>query len=728
MLNFDRALSIQGHTVYRDENIKQVFYVLPTNPSYRLDANGHPLFKFIKYRKPLDRPNGKAGGFLIADVEFTVADDMFKKITIDLQAILDQEFKAIGKPAPKVEIAMPYFKRGAANIQFLDNGGSLVQKVWNPASPSLYGKYVTPFTIEMSEQGVQVAEAALQGKGGAVQVSYDLFTDVKLPPLEVLVWFNASKFYEFRQQVNIDWSMWGQDDYRETMQEQWRSSEASGVEVNPGSVIDRKVIDSVRDWGYRSLDEAVKRMAIGDIAGVSEDMRKVPPGIDNLWRDISVSKMADFRRTYKEGQAMEWNAGGKGTLPNITTLKGKDGKPLNWKDYYVEVDGDDPFFRQLNVTMQVNADFKQLPIHSVEVKLNYPKKGGGMEVFEEPFTNPDDVKKFAAYIVDDQTKYKWSYQVNYKGQSKRYQSPIMETDEKSLVVNVDDMGILNMNVIAGDLDFDQIKSAQVTVRYEDQTNHVAKIERQFTLDANRLEYKFQQAIFQPVTQDVQYRVKYLMKNGKEFLSDWMASAPPNLVINDVWSATRSVLIRATGDLSEKVEGVFLDLTYTDEANKYSQTKSVALNDNTPSEEWVFPVINETSGQIVYSGTIKYRDGSEEAIAPTTTTKNSIFVGPKVLGFLEVEVAPDLIDFDMVKLVKVALQYEDVANGLNIRKDITFRPGSTDPVIWKVELKDKTKVKYKWQATFFPQGGGSPVKSAQETTDELTLYPQFPTDA
>lgn len=725
MLNFDRALTIQGHTVYRDERLKQVFYVLPNQPTFRLDASGNPLFKLIKYRKSLDRPNGKAGGFLIADVEFAVADDMFKKITVELQEILNQEFKPTGRPAPKVEIAMPYFKRGAANIQFLDNGGGLVQKVWNPAAPSLYGRYITPFTIEMSEQGVQVAEAALQGKGGAVQVSYDLFTDVKLPPLEVMVWFNASKFYEFHQHVAIDWNMWGADDYRETIQEQWRSSEAGGVEVNPGSVTDRKVIDSVRDWGFRSLDEAVKRMAIGDIPGVSEDMRKVPPGIDNLWRNISVSKMADFRRTYKEGQAMEWNAGGKGTLPNITTLKGKDGKPLNWKEYYVEVDGDDKFFRQLNVTMQVNADFQKLPIHSVEVKLSYPKKGGGMEVFEEPFTNPNDVKKFAAYIVDDQTKYKWSYQVNYKGQSKRYQSPVMETDEKSLVVNVDDMGVLNLNVIAGDLDFDQIKSAQVTVRYEDSVNNVARIERQFTLDAARLEHSFQQAIFQPVTQDVQYRVKYLMKNGKEFLSDWMSAAPPNLVINDVWSATRTVLIRATGDLSEKVEGIFLDLTYTDEANKYTQTKSIALSDNSPSEEWSFPVINETAGQIAYSGTIKYRDGSEEAIAPATTTKNSIFVGPKVLGFLEVEVAPDLIDFDLVKLVKVSLQYEDVANSINVRKDITFRPGATDPVIWKVELKDKTKTKYKWQATFFPQGGGTPVKTPQELTDELSLYPQLP---
>ncbi|WP_158594063.1 hypothetical protein [Cohnella faecalis] len=37
----------------------------------------------------------------------------------------------------------------------------------------------------------------------------------------------------------------------------------------------------------------------------------------------------------------------RGSLPNITTLTGRDGQPFKWEDFSLTVDLDDPFFRQL---------------------------------------------------------------------------------------------------------------------------------------------------------------------------------------------------------------------------------------------------------------------------------------------------------------------------------------------------------------------------------------------
>jgi hypothetical protein len=191
------------------------------------------------------------------------------------------------------------------------------------------------------------------------------------------------------------------------------------------------------------------------------------------------------------------------------------------------------------------------------------------------------------------------------------------------------------------------------------------------------------------------------------------------MINDVWNAVRTVGVRSRGNFDKDVELILVDLLYEDTVNKYSQTKSVALDKDNKFFDWQFPVISETAGKVTFSGTIKYQDGKEEPIAKTDTTNNTILVGPQVTGFVEVQVLADLIDFDKVKLAKVSLQYTDPENGINERKDIIFKPGATDSVNWKVELKNKTKRSYTWQAMYF-MADGSMTKTDLIDTEEPTL--------
>ena len=56
----DRAEIISGITVYSDDQIDYVFYALPNQPRYSLDpVTGKPIFRFVKYRMPVDRPDGE---------------------------------------------------------------------------------------------------------------------------------------------------------------------------------------------------------------------------------------------------------------------------------------------------------------------------------------------------------------------------------------------------------------------------------------------------------------------------------------------------------------------------------------------------------------------------------------------------------------------------------------------------------------------------------------------
>ncbi len=80
MLQIEESFTKQGLQVFHD-NSPTKFYVIPEQPRFRLDPNGMPVFKFLKYKFPIERPDGlKGGGFLIFDVEFVVPEDKLAAI------------------------------------------------------------------------------------------------------------------------------------------------------------------------------------------------------------------------------------------------------------------------------------------------------------------------------------------------------------------------------------------------------------------------------------------------------------------------------------------------------------------------------------------------------------------------------------------------------------------------------------------------------------------------
>ncbi len=107
------------------------------------------------------------------------------------------------------------------------------------------------------------------------------------------------------------------------------------------------------------------------IAPVPDDQRNKPDGIEDVTRDITKTKISSFTLNYNEASAVDWDIYPNGPLPNITSMNDPSGKPYKWEDYARVIDLDDPFFRQIRVNVMANANFKDLPIFSVEVMLRY---------------------------------------------------------------------------------------------------------------------------------------------------------------------------------------------------------------------------------------------------------------------------------------------------------------------------------------------------------------------
>jgi hypothetical protein len=351
------------------------------------------------------------------------------------------------------------------------------------------------------------------------------------------------------------------------------------------------------------------------------------------------------------------------------------------------------------------------------VKVTY-KAGSVNKVQEFRFLKADDVAKFETFIENDVRQYTYSYQVNYKGSAQAYQSPEIRTDETQLTINVDDLGCLIVDIRPGDINFDQVAQALLTMQYEDAG--VPRFEQQFVITRDRPQHQLRKVIMQPWRKPYTYVLKYFMQGGQEYTLKPATGLTPDLFISDPFSGTRTIAIRAMGNLDTDIDTIFADLTYRDEVNNYTQTKSIALSKTRPFEDWSFPAIDPAGGRVVYTGNIKFKNGQFAAIPETATTQSTVLIGKRVEDVLTVEVLPDLLDFTIIALAKVSLKYEDPANDIKVQKDLIFRPAARNAATWTVELKDKDRREYQWRAQYFLAAGGSPRTTDWKTTSEPTL--------
>lgn len=725
MLQIDNVQQIEGVTIYGDSEKFNLFYPIAQQPRYRQRPDGKLSFAFYKYRFPVDRPDGKkGGGFLLFDVEFVVDEQVLVKIKEQLAAQVTAEANRRGvSPVPDVVIGTLTYTKGSSSLLYPQ---SLVEReVPSGGTPSLFGNNVSTFALELPPEGAAFFEQAMQNQGGAVSIAYELWFWALLPPVDINAYFNATKFYSFYQTIDTDWNLWSEDSYRETIREKMIESESTRIDIKWGGVTDEKVRDQLRDWATRALEKAVERNMIDAIAPVPDDQRKLPDGIEDVTRDISNTKISSVAIHFRESQTVEWRVAPRGILPNITSLKDASGAPIQWSDYARVIDLDDPFFKTLRVNTFVNADFKGLPIHSVEVKLIYQGRPMASLAEGEPdgeivMNSEDDVGKFAAFVENDDWKYKYSYQVNYRGESRQFQSPEIETNEGNLTIGVDDVGVLSVAVSAGDLNWTELDRVAVVLAYEDEANGVEKIEEQFQLTQAAAETKIQHVIFQPMRNNYSYRVKYFMKGGKEYLGPEFQGRSERLFINDVFDARKTVALRGIGDFANRIQTIFVDLEYNDSANGYTQVKSQALTAQSPFSEWTFPVIDDKGGILTYKAMIAYKDGTTDTVQPTQATSSTIVLPPPTAEFMDIQVVTDLIDWNQMRLVRASLSYSDPDNNVLQSKDLIFSSANKANSYWRVELKNRQKNDFTYSLAYYFASGLQKTVPATTTRDRTLI--------
>jgi len=725
MLKIDTSQQIGTVSIYGDDTKDFVFYLLPQGPRFRTDENGRPIFKYLKYRELRQEGADFFGGLITFDACLAVPDQTLVQVKAALQQQVNAIYVQRGAQAPQVQVGPPVWTQGTVTLSIEGANNQLVQKVNGAGVPSLYGDNVASFWVELTKEGATIFEQAMQGQGGFVAAFYKMKAWAKLPPISGFADWHADKFYSFSQTINTDDNFWSEDSYEENISEWSISHDISVVHLDmvaiPGMAPEKQqaLEDELRANLNKQLQEGVQRNLLKEIQKTDPDTKSLreDDDIEDIKRTVSNTEIASVHIEFSETHTIEWPFNPQGTLPNITTMTGPDG-PIKWADYAREVDLNDPFFRTLEVRLQVNADFANLPIANVTAKLSYALGDKKVESFT--FVNSDTVARFRTFIVGDNRKFKYIYTVNYRGHGEPFVSKEVETDETQLTINVDDLGIWVVDVAPGDINFAQVKQAQVTVRLDDAAT---PIERQFTMTENAHDFKIREVTMRPRHTPFKFMVKYFMADGKEFSSGWQDHDSPQLYINDPFVAMHTVSLRAVGDLTTKIASIDVDLTYKDDANGYVQKKTMALSGTSPFFDWTFPVLNETAGKVVFSATINHADGTSEDIPETVADRPTIRVGEIVQARLEVAVLPDLLDFTEIKLVQVSLSYTDEANAITQHKDMILKAGATS-ITWTVDLKNKSKTDYIWSARFF-LNDGTHRETPEAKTSNASLILELP---
>ncbi|MGV8989553.1 MAG: hypothetical protein ACOH2H_25370 [Cypionkella sp.] len=724
MLKLDSQDTVGQTAYWGDDHDPLQYYALPGEPTLAI-RDGKPVFKYIKYRVPIDRPGGiKGGGLVVMQAELALP----AKDEAEIRRRIEERLRARGFPANQasnVRLGRPLITRGKVTVAVMgETGNLLVQRVVVPSPPSLFGNNAVSIGIELNEIGAPVFEAGLKSPGASlVIVGYELGYSAKLPAAHLIGTWDASAFQHFSQSIQEDSHWYSDDDYEEKIVDSLHKSDSQlirWIDQPPAAGMDatqhQKMLDNIEDSVRRQLDEAIKRNVLEAIPPESRDVEKIRErGFEDIVRNIDTTRSASVRVEYMAEKVVEMPANPNAPLPGFGSIV-VDGKALKWDDYAITIDADDPFFKSFAAAFMVNADFADLPIASVIVQVSYKGKTGDGRAETYTFRKPEDIERFEAFLDGGTGEFDYSYVVNYRGESNVYQSPPLKS-KSDVSINVGDLGIWKVDIDVGDINFEEVSQAQLKCTYKDGD---VNVERQFTITPDATKHQIRQVIFKPRSQPWKYTLKYFMKGGREVTVAEATAEGEQLYVNDPFTTMRTISVRTKGDFDNVIDTIFLDFAYDDPVNNYSQSKSFSFSKaGKRFEDWSFPVFDEKQGTLKYSGNIVYRDGRPPRTIPDTpVTSNTVLEGEDVLQ-MKVEIVPDLLDWTVLKLATVTLSYADPANGIEASKTFTLRKDAT-PSTWIVDIKNKALKSYSVAPRYFMADGTRKEPTPFTASDDVLV--------
>lgn len=304
--------------------------------------------------------------------------------------------------------------------------------------------------------------------------------------------------------------------------------------------------------------------------------------------------------------------------------------------HIVEVDLDDPFFRELKVDIVTPVDFARIGLFSSDVMIEYgdPADAANHKRQEFQLTAADrGPKQFAAFL---NAKHELAFKVGFQhhfdansgwiGERLTYEIPPRESADRTLNVDpADDLGFLELEVFPNRIDAGIVDAIDVDLSYDDG----ATFQRSdtFRVVAGGPKQLWRLRLSQPERRDWTANLTHHLRNGGTLRSGPITSDASFLPVNDPFVAALD--IRAIPQFGPgEVRNAFVDITYDDPANNYHREERLELaGDSTVPVAVRIALLDANQRTFRHRVTVVGADGALTQKPPVDGTETLIGVGP-----------------------------------------------------------------------------------------------------
>jgi hypothetical protein len=622
-------------------------------------------------------------------------------------------------------------------------------KLVGAGSVSMTGNERASFLAKLTMDGATLLYKAMQNKDlKVINVRYDLNFNYRLTGLIVDAWCDAHKAYNALQSQNGGtneegefhdnggWHTYGHSKnttLTDVIGESLSSGEFSGVKVTVNADS-----DVIKPEYVQQLEQSANDQIKQFIADTFTEYKPTPAKFDDKDPDISTelpkvgdkkyggdyvkyyglkkwneSMSANFHYHMEEQMVLPSKLAPNDNMSDL--LMGND-----VADYVKEIPLDNEFYKFLDVGIVCTADFDNDPISTVKAHLSYAAQGPF-----GPINEVDDflfqkggapLQRFSTYIGGpDKKSYDYEYTVTYRGQMPPPPYTIKgKTDETILILNADQLGILKVDVQAGIVDWDTIKSIALKISYG--SNH----QTEYTLNSQKQSAKWVETIGVPVTDPYTWSAVFVDTSGQRIETKPTQQRGP-LVIDQPLGQQLDITVVGIGSFvpTGNVQQISVAVRYTDKPNHYNKNASFVMAKENDVNHWKFSLVNENLRSYEYQTNVIYAGGVSRSDDWRPSDAQILLAGDPFNA--KVTVLPNLLRGTKWTLGTLKLRYDDAAADIHQSDELAFTADAFGaPQYWRIRLGAPTRNTYRWQLTLFTDDNQSYEFPEASTSDQILV--------
>ena len=725
MLSLYGSFKVPGvnHVVlYRDDEDPHRFYMAPERPTIARDDEGNPLFTFILFARDVERlaPEEREvqRAYLSLSTQVAVSAQEEQQIRAHLRRMLNGErnqgYRFLRLPIVRIEPELSYppvFTQGS--VEFKTFNEEFVPFSAGSRQPSLIGANLASFSQMLSQDGSELFRQSVEKGIVPSIIQYDLAFLARIPAVSIRIHGDRRDFYEELKNLTKVTQIRTRDGkvvYRRTwpeissLKEFRRLFHSLTIEIDDSDFRDADPSDNIT----AKLEELAFRIIENNILPHFFETAFTPATEEqssNKWlREIEKEMTGRIDVQIKRRDVIEQQIHPNSQLGEVLT-------PDEIKSRTLYVDLGNPFFSELDVTVNANVNFSQDPVYALKVFLDYDQHDDvrGVRVKrakELLFRSADQVGRFRQIMAKDASgapKDEYSYwsEVIYKDTGESVRIPrtgTITSRERQLVISYRRLGFVKVTLLLGTMP-ENVRSVRVDMRYPDSNLPSASQSFELTRENPTATY-FTYTGHDGEPKPYRYTITYNLTDGQRMQTREAEGQSERLTITDPFEHTVSTRFLAQANF-QTVEKIIVDARYRDPENDFAADHHAELDTNGEVSVWNLPLRNPDLRRFTYDVIVINRDGSRDEILNRERELGATIAVPTAAAdVLEVTVVPALIDWSKYQLVLLYLEYSDAENGIHETKNYAFREadGGLDQV-WKVLLRDPEKAEYRYRLRF-----------------------------